>query len=314
MSAAFYCMSSELYFPGCVGLINSLRLVGHTEPIYVLDCGLEPGHRALLEREATVVDGDPGVEPYLLKTVAPTRHPSETMVLIDVDMVATRPLTPMIEAAAAGRVIAVDDNIDRFLPEWGELLGLGELERRPYVSSGLVVLGGAPGEDVLRLWDERQHLADPERSYFGADEEGYPFRFLDQDILNAVIAAATEPGQLIVEEPRIAPHQPYRGLRVVDERTLRCTYRDGFEPYVLHQYLEKPWVKPMYHGAYSRLLRRLWLGGDVALPFPRDEVPRRLRTGPRALAERKLVGWADLIRWYARDVIPERLGTRRAER
>jgi hypothetical protein len=119
---------------------------------------------------------------------------------------------------------------------------------------------------------------------------------------------------VVVEDPRIAPHQPYRGLRVLDERTLRCGYADGFEPFVLHQYLEKPWIKPMYNGAYSRLLRRLWLGDDVALPFPREEVPRRMRTGALALAERKLVDWGDLARWYALDVIPERIGARRNAR
>ena len=84
--AAFYCMSSELYFPGAVGLINSLRLHGHTEPIFLLDCGLTPEHRELVAAEATIVPGPADVPPYLLKTIAPRRHPAGTMVLIDVDM------------------------------------------------------------------------------------------------------------------------------------------------------------------------------------------------------------------------------------
>jgi hypothetical protein len=69
--AAFYCMSSEVYFLGAVGLVNSLRLTGHTEPIYLLDCGLEPAHRALLEPHVTVVDAPRVEPPYLLRTVAP---------------------------------------------------------------------------------------------------------------------------------------------------------------------------------------------------------------------------------------------------
>ena len=93
---AFYCASSELYFPGAVGLVNSLRLHGHDEPIYVLDCGLTPEHRELLATEATIVSGAPETPPYLLKTIAPLRHPTETMVLIDADMIVTSPLTPLI--------------------------------------------------------------------------------------------------------------------------------------------------------------------------------------------------------------------------
>ena len=83
--------------------------------------------------------------PFLLKTIAPLRHPADVMVLIDVDMVVTRPLTPLIERAAEGRVVVFKDNMDRFDPRWGPALDLGLARRRPYVSSGLVVLGGETG-------------------------------------------------------------------------------------------------------------------------------------------------------------------------
>ena len=56
MKAAFYCVSDERYFLGAVGLINSLRLVGHTEPIYLLDCGLTEAQRELLAAEVELVD------------------------------------------------------------------------------------------------------------------------------------------------------------------------------------------------------------------------------------------------------------------
>ncbi len=49
--AAFYCMSSDVYFLGAVGMINSLRLHGHDEPIYLLDLGLRPEQRELIEPE-----------------------------------------------------------------------------------------------------------------------------------------------------------------------------------------------------------------------------------------------------------------------
>jgi hypothetical protein len=301
-SAAFYCMSSDIYFLGAVGMINSLRVVGHDEPIYLLDCGLSRAHHELLEAEVTVIDAPGGVPPYLLKTLAPLAHPADVMVMIDVDMVATRSLRPLVDRAAEGAVIAVKDGMDRFVPEWGEVLGLGELRRSPYVSSGLVFLGGAPGAEVLHAVDERLSLPDYERSWFGRDEPGYPLAYLDQDVLNAVIAARVDPERVDVLDPRLAPVPPLNELKVVDPATLRCAFPDGTEPYVVHHFVVKPWLEPLYHGPYSQLLRRLWLGDDVAIPIPEEELPRRLRRGWRARIERRAVDVWDLGRWYARRI------------
>ena len=296
--AAFYCASSELYFPGAVALINSLRLHGHDEPIFLLDCGLTPAHRRLLEQEATIVAGKPDTPPYLLKTIAPRLHPAETMMLIDVDMVVTKPLTPLFELASPGRVVAFENDAHRFVAEWGELLELGPTTRRPYVSSGLVVLGGELGSEVLRLWHDRQGRVDYERSYFGRDEPGYPFRFLDQDVLNAILCTSLGSDELAVIEQRLAAIPPFGDLRVLDEKRLRCAYPDGAEPYVIHHFERKPWLVPIYHGLYSRLLSRLWLGSDVALPLPRELVPLRMRNGILARAERARVDTIDVIRRY----------------
>jgi 3-mercaptopyruvate sulfurtransferase SseA len=54
-TAAFYAVSDSSYFLGAVGLINSLRLIGHLEPIYLLDCGLEEWQREAIEGEVTIV-------------------------------------------------------------------------------------------------------------------------------------------------------------------------------------------------------------------------------------------------------------------
>jgi len=309
---AFYCMSSDLYLPGAIGLINSLRLHGHDEPIYLLDCGLSEAHRELLAGEVKLVTAPAGVPPYLLKTAAPRSHPAEVMVLIDVDMVVTRPLDSLIELADGGRVVAFKDNIDRFVEDWASVLDLDEVRARPYVSSGLVMLSGRLGAEVLRLWDERQDRCDYALSWFERRVEDYPLLFLDQDVLNAVVSSpAVAEQDLVVADKRLAPHQPYHGLRIIDEAKLRCAYRDGSEPYLLHQYLDKPWLRPMYHGIYSQLLSRLWLGDDVAIRFPESEVPLRMRPGRRAWASRKCFNLQDLIRWYARDVVPEWVARRR---
>jgi hypothetical protein len=301
--AAFYCMSSEVYFPGAVGLVNSLRLLGHRESIYLLDCGLTPAHRALLEPQVNLVDAPRDEPPYLLKTVAPRAHPAPVQVLIDVDMVATRSLAPLIEAAAPGRVVAFKDRMDRFVPEWGELLGLGPLRHSPYVSSGLVCLGGELGDEVIRRVEEGLRVVDYERSHFARDLADYPFRYLDQDILNAVLASL-QPGAVVVEDGRLAPVPPFTKLEVADARALRVLYDDGAEPYVVHHFIVKPWLKPIYHGVYSRLLARLLLADDVPVKVPPDEVPLRMRDGLLAAIERRRVDVTDLVRWYVRDVIP----------
>jgi hypothetical protein len=314
MDTAFYCVSSEVYFPAAVGLVNSLRLVGHDEPIFLLDCGLTPEHRALLEPEVTVVDAPGDTPPYLLKTVAPRLHPARLRVLIDVDVVVTRSLRPLFGDLAHAAAFAVKDRLDRFVPEWGELLDLGELRRAPYVSSGFVGFAGADGAELLDLWDDRLERVDYGRSYFARDVAGYPFRYIDQDVLNAVIAARVEPDRAVVIDPALFPTPPFRDLRVADESSLRTVYANGDEPFAVHQFVRKPWLEPMYHSVYSRLLARLLLGDDVAIRMAPDEVPRRMKRGLRALVARRGTDAADLARWYARDVIPEWIAERRARR
>src|SRR6266571_6317155 len=95
--AAFYCVTDSRYFLGAVGMVNSLRLLGHREPVYVLDCGLTAHQRELLTPHITLVAAPSDAPPWLLKTVAPLRHPADVMVLIDADIVVTRPLSELIE-------------------------------------------------------------------------------------------------------------------------------------------------------------------------------------------------------------------------
>ncbi len=115
----------------------------------MLDCGMSPTQRELVSAEVTVVPAPDDSQPFLLKTIAPLRHPAEVMVLIDADMIVTRSLADLIERASEGRAVAVEDRLDRFFPEWGELLGLGTAHRRPYISSSLVFLGGDFGRRVI---------------------------------------------------------------------------------------------------------------------------------------------------------------------
>jgi hypothetical protein len=311
---AFYCVCDERYFLGAVGMINSLRLQGHAEPIYLLDLGLSAEQRRLLAGEVNLVDAPDEVPPWLAKTIAPLAHPAEVMVLIDVDMIVTRPLGELVEGARAGRVVAFANDTDRFVAAWGELLDLGESRPRGYVSSGLVALGGAEGLEVLRLLDDRQRRVDVSRTFYGRNDRDYAFVYPEQDVLNAILSARAGADRLVVREHRLAPNQPFDGLRLVSERRLRCAYADGAEPFVLHHYLSKPWLEPMYHGIYSRLLARLLLGDDVAIPVPEAAVPLRMRSGALAWLERKRVDVPDLIGWRVRGLLPEQAVARLDER
>jgi hypothetical protein len=300
LNVAFYCVADKRYFLGAVGLINSLRLQGHDEPIFVLDAGLETGQRGVLESHVTLVDAPTGTPPHLLKTIAPVANPAEVMVLIDADMIVTRSLAALIRAAADGRVVAAEDGLDRYVPEWGELLGLGPARPGPYVCSGLVLAGGSPGDELLSLIDAGQKRVVYERTYYGENDPAYPFRFPEQDVLNAILRSRFDPDTLVAIEGRLAVTPPFSGLRVIDERTLRCAFDDGTEPYVLHHHGPKPWLERLYHGVYSRLLRRLLVRDDVAVKPRRGEVPLRLRTGPLAYADRQLANARWLVRWHLR--------------
>jgi len=283
---AFYCVTGRDFFPGAVALLNSLRLLGHREPLFVLDCGMDPDQRELLSAHAEVLPAASDAPPSLLKLVAPLARPAAVMVLLDADVIVTRPLTELIEHAAAGRLVAFENESSRFFPEWSELLDLGPLRRGPYVTSSALFLEGDLASRLVPVVEEKQARLSVRRTWLGAGVEGDPLFFADQDVLNAVILSRLEPDRVLALDQRLSAIPPFAGLRLVDEGTLRCRYRDGTEPYMLHHYYRKPWLVPMRSNVYSRLLTRLLLGSDVALRLDRRALPLRLRTGVGAGAGR----------------------------
>jgi hypothetical protein len=297
-AAAFYCVADARYFLGAVGLINSLRLVGHDEPIYLLDCGLTAEQRGLLAPEVTLVPAPADVPPYLLKTIAPLRHPAGVTILIDTDMIVTRSLSELIADAASGAVVAFENDSQRFIPEWGEILDLGPVRRQPYVCVALVLFGGEVGRRALELVDDRQSHVDFDLTYFRQNRPDYPFLYPEQDVLNAVLSSRIERERVVALDYRLSPTPPFEGLRVIDESGLRCSYDDGTEPYVIHHYAVKPWLEPTHHGVYSRLLRRCLVGAGLRIEVPESQLPRRMRTGILAFAERKRVNARERLRWH----------------
>ena len=304
---AFYCVADARYFTGAVGLVNSLRLLGHRDPVLLLDCGLTGDQRELLAPEVELVAAPEDRPPWLLKTVAPLERPADVMVLLDTDMVATRPLGELFERAAAGRLVAFTDPANRFDPDWGELLRLSAPRRGgTYVSSAALAVDRDLGAEVLGLLADRQSVVDFEKTFWREDETGYPFRYADQDVLNAILATSVPAERLDALDARLAPTPPFDGLAVADEATLRCAYRDGAEPFLVHHHVVRPWLEPTHHGVYSRLLRRLLIGDDVAIRVPREAIPPWLRSGPRAWAERLRINARERWRWHVREPLRRR--------
>jgi hypothetical protein len=292
---AFYSVADSRAFFGLVALINSLRLQGHEEPIIVADCGLTDGQRRRLRKEVALLDVPGARAPHLVKTMAPLAHPHDVMVLIDADIIATRPLANLTGCARTGRVVAFADRIShRFEEQWSGLLGLKDMRRRPYVNAGLVIFPRELGLSILEQVQEGVARVEIARTMIADGTSAYPFYYLDQDVLNAVMA--TFPPQAVeILDHELAPFPPFSGLELIDEKTLSCRYRDGREPFALHHVLRKPWLDPTRSNIYSDLFARLLLGPDVAIRLQQREVPPRFRDGAVGWLERRRCDTASVL-------------------
>jgi hypothetical protein len=290
---AFYVVADSRFFLGVVALINSLRLVGHDDPIFVVDNGLDHAQRALLAREATLLPAPETDHPVYLRWVAPRERPAEVMILVDADVIVVRSLAPLVQLAAAGKLAAfVDLAPDRFDEGWAGFLGVATLPRRPYLNGGFLALPRARGLDLLGLLDRIQAELPLE---LVRSDGTRPFVFREQDVLNAVLAAHWPEEDVVVLERRLAPAPPFHALSVVDARTLECRFRDGAWPYLLHHINEKPWLTLTDPTPYSQLLPRLLLADDLAIRLAPADVSFRLRPGLLPGALRALL----TLRWLA---------------
>lgn len=292
MRTAFYCVTDARHFIGAVALLNSLRIAGHGDPFVVVDCGLRERQRAALDGHAELVPAPPGVPPMLLKPAGPLARPADLVVVLDADVIVTRPLTPLLDAARAGRIVVfANDNAERHFPEWGELLGLPAPRRQPYAASGHILARADVGLPLLRRLAACQDALDLGTTLLGrGSTPANPFHYPDMDVLNALLAGEVPAEGLEIADHALAPHAPFPGLSLLDERTLRCRAADGTEPYVLHHVLNKPWLARTSANIYSRLLPRLLLAPDVEVRLRPADVPLRLRTGRLATLDRRLSG------------------------
>lgn len=303
MQTALYSVSNSAHFPGVVALLNSLRLVGHEEPLIIVDAGLTAEQRARLAPHARVIAAPPGMPAVFLAPYGPMLEPAEVAVLLDADTIVVRALGELLAEATSGRFVTVlnaPPNHDRFFPEWRAALSLGELRRMPYINAGQMIIPAAIGARIYGPWTRGQTTIGTEMTRYGRAKLDDSFYFADQDVLNAVIAAELDPPEIVILDHRLAPHPPFPGLELVDETRLVCRYRDGERPFILHHIMAKPWLSSTPINIYSRLLSRLLLAPDVRLPLAPDEIPLRVRKGALARADRGRAHVQAVVRMQAR--------------
>jgi hypothetical protein len=287
----FYSVADRAYFPGLVALLNSLRLVGHQEPLFVVDAGLTDRQRERLAPYVTVLPAPVGDAAVLLAPAGPLQQGADVAVLVDADIVVLRSVSDVVDTARSGRVTGfLNDppNDRRSFPEWGPGLGVGEIRPQPYLNAGLIAVPSSLQPRLLLPWTELQRKVDTAGTRYGGARLTDPFYFADQDVLNALLSSRFGAGEVAVLEHRLAPHPPFAGLRLIDAWSLCCRYDDGVMPYLLHHTMNKPWLRATRATVYSRLLTRLLLGDDVTIRLSPGELPARLREGIRAeLAQRR---------------------------
>ena len=310
--AAFYTVADARHFIGAVALLNSLRLVGHREPFVLVDCGLLDWQRNCIAAHATLVDASRDLPPMLQKATGPLARPAHVMAVLDADVIVTRSLAPLLDTARRGKVVAFANNVDdRYFAEWNTL-GLGTPQRRPYVASGHLFVGLDGGLELLRVFDAAQRRIDLARTLIAneglvvrASSED-PFYYPDMDVLNAVLATPAFSSNVVTIAYRLAPHAPFDGVSLDDPATLRCSYRDGEQPFLLHHPLRKPWLAATKSNVYSRLLPRVLVGADVEAPLDPTRLPRRLTAARGAAADRLRADLQAVLRAHLRG----RLGLR----
>lgn len=292
---AYYTVAGSSYFLGAVGLLNSLRRVGEQAPLYIVDCGLTDVQRQRLGSRGTVVPADGGLHPYMQKASGPLAHPARVMVLIDADILVTRPLEPLLERARAGKIVAIEDfhNRDRFFETWSSL-GLGEAVPSPYVNSGLVAFSWETGRAFLPLFAAMLRSLDLEhtgihsgslRYGVAAIAQSLPYFYPDQDLLNALLCTRFR-GQTARIDRTLGPFPPFEGILPTRAGVELCAYGDGTIPFALHHTHRKPWLAPVPANAYSRLFSRLVTDPQACLPLTPDELPLRLTDRPLASVDR----------------------------
>ena len=291
-NATFYAVSDSRYYPAVVGLLNSLQLTGHTEPVIIGDSGLTTAQREQLARRCTVfpVPREVATVPALLKAFPYLLRPRGVVVIIDSDMIVTGSLRESIEVAEAGKICAfVDPEHDRRFPEWEPLFRLSRpLRHQPYVTTSYLAFSIAHWPGLLERWWSACESIPSDRTMWLRAPNSDPFAQGDQEPFNALLMSEIPERAVHFLRDEERPIAKGSAVRVLDSDALSCAYK-GHPVKLLHaDGRHKPWAASSFlhvrNQPYVRLLRRLLLDPNLSLTVPRHELPIWLRDGAAATA------------------------------
>jgi hypothetical protein len=270
----FYTATDARHFVGAVGLVNSLRLAGHDQPIVVTDIGMTEPQRRAMEAAAEILDGEDTAHGVLAKPFGPLTHPAEVMVVLDADVLVLRPLDSLIDDARDGKLVFFEnDDPTRFFAEWS---AIGTpLRRLPYVIAGHYL---GPGPELIDLLSRQvafQDELDHGATHFGGGDESAPYYFADQDILNAMLMTVVAPEIQVRIDRELSPAWPFTD--VVHRGGLECVTRDGRVPLLLHHILRKPWLASLPPNPYVDVLRYVLHHPEAPIALEPEMLPLRLR-------------------------------------
>ena len=281
-------------------MLNSLRLSGNLGEVVIVDGGLTPPQRAQLAGVATVVDQPSevaGTHPIAVKPSVYLLEPEGVVVLVDSDMIVTRPLDDLVDRARGGQIVAFPDHRskhDRWFAEWEELFELNAPPRHQlYVNAGLVALSVERRPAFLERWHRAVARIPPERIQQDPSDAVWA---ADQDALNAILMSEVLPEDVWVGPEWESIHPDgLSDVAITDERTLACRYR-GKPTTLLHFSLyPKPWQSKAWRritrdNAFVRLMPRLLYGDDVPVRPEDAKLPFWARDGAGASTAARMLG------------------------
>jgi hypothetical protein len=255
-SVAFFAVSNARDFLAVVALVNSLRRVGHDEPFYLVDCGLTDEQRSLLERHVQLLAPPGRTAPALLKFYGPQQVNVDVAVVLDADVILTKPLAPLV----GDKPVVFADPIEaRFHSRWNEL-GFGEVKPVRTVNSGHLIAPTSSGF-LPRLQEGIERMVEiVRRDPATVGSPSAPFFYADQDVLNALLGTLPPESYVCSEAAAYTPFEgPLNDVRL------------------LHHIMWKPWLTPLRPNAYSERMIGLLANGPVTVPV--RMVPVFLREG-----------------------------------
>ena len=295
----FYTVGDARVFIGVLGLLRSLRAVGHDEPLVLLDAGFEPQQRRYLEDAGCRIVDPPAkaTHPTLYKPFPQIAGADGIVVSLDCDALVTQRFDDLAASASRGRIVAFPDPAaDRFYREWADIWGVrAPLRKQTYVSAGYLVFSTREHPDLLPRWWECCEQAFDARLVWDKYERGRGPTPDDQEALNALLMSEVPEGAVdLLPRGAIVHGVEAMSVRVQDRSALEC-HRDGIRVRYLHAGgSPKPWddaAKDRFRpDAYNRLLRSL---------IAADDVPKAPWVRPGARGAVALVGGG--LRNHARD-------------